>query len=435
MEFDSGELDLWLMRSNSSNSTSVVPVVTEGANYLICGPLLTIFIIIGVLDNIACVYVFLRPRPSAGRRSARLVQPIYVYLLTLALWDLVLLVTSFLLYNLHVIADAPGTNAPIITHPVYLHSLPYVYYATITAHTCANWVVVALGLERYFALCHPFRHRLLDGRRRAIYTVCFISLGGILYSLPRLYETKVSTEEEDEGNPISFNDFQQTVLYKTLYKVVGGMFLYSVGPFVCLFVVSIRVYAAVRQQRLFQAEKTRRSERRNGVAGACQKQQMRPARNEPGDCSYSINVMLIAVMVKLLFVHALPTALDVAETTMAESDFSKNELINQSIDISILLVVVNSGCNFFVYYICSRQFREEIRNLLRRCCCSCWRCWKEQRRRAGSDCGSDQTLDTRSRKDYVLIGHKTSTSYELCRKMSSYSDILRKISVQNAENM
>lgn len=331
-------------------------------SYYVSGPLLTFFIVIGLLGNAACMYVF-RPFRNAGTRGT---PPIYIYLFGLAMWDFVLLCSSFMLYNLPEL-----TRGSILTDPNYVSTRPYVYCTTNAAHTISNWVVVALGVERYFALCHPFKHRMLDdGRRRAAYVVTGISVAGILYSLPRLFEVLYEFSSVPEcivnedgalellSDSSSETTVRQNVLYRTLYKIVGGTVLYSVGPFLCLLLVSIRVSAAIRKQRSF---------RNRNLQQCCQTDQPQPngkrdhQNNTTRDnCSHSINIMLVAVMVKLLFVHALPTGLDVAETAMRDEEFSNDQTIEYLINFLTLLLAVNSSCNFFIYYICSKRFRAAL---------------------------------------------------------------------------
>lgn len=229
--------------------------------------------------------------------------------------------------------------------------------------------MVALGLERYFALCYPFRHRLLDdGRRRAVYVVAGISIASILYSLPRLFEVlyEFSSIPECVRNEdgtwemlpgsASHSSVRQSVLYRTLYKIVGGTVLYSVGPFLCLLIVSIRVSAAIRHQRSFQNQRCCPS---NHVMQQAYRNDHHQ-NNSRDNCSYSINIMLVSVVVKLLFVHALPTGLDVAETTMGDEKFSNDQTVEYLINFLTLLLAINASCNFFIYYTCSRRFRNEL---------------------------------------------------------------------------
>uniref|UniRef100_A0A914W9N7 G-protein coupled receptors family 1 profile domain-containing protein n=1 Tax=Plectus sambesii TaxID=2011161 RepID=A0A914W9N7_9BILA len=74
--------------------------------------------------------------------------------------------------------------------------------------------------------------------------------------------------------------------------------------------------------------------------------------------------MLMAVIVKFLISHLMPTALDVGEHIVGSMMFQSSRYASFFIDISNMLIVFNSSTNFWIYLAFGRSFRASIKALL-----------------------------------------------------------------------
>lgn len=355
----------------TTNSNAVLNVSTQppstdalesgwSLSYYLSGPLLLGFTILGIFGNVICLYVLSRPK-----RRPR----VNVYLLTLAGWDWILVASSFFVYNLPTLSAGAGHS--VWEWSVYVHALPFWYAIAAMAQACSIWVMICLAVERYFALCHPLKHRLWwSGSWLRRILLFGISFTGVVYCLPRLFETRIDEcIDRDTGKAvltIAESTLQNNAYYRLWYKTIGGMALFSVGPTVILLVLSIRVALAMKSRGLV-------LEGRGSSGGYCRKR--KPARASNGDCvanrasccdvriavdsPYNTNTMLIVVVVKFLLCHSLPAVLDVSESTMGDG-FEHSSLIDILVDASNALVVFNSSCNVIIYYSCSHRFRYEV---------------------------------------------------------------------------
>lgn len=94
-------------------------------------------------------------------------------------------------------------------------------------------------------------------------------------------------------------------------------------------------------------------------------------RDRHSSSDHSINVMLLAVIVKFFLSHVGLTYLDVVELVIGADDFNQDKL-TILVDISNLLVVFNSASNFFIYLAWGKKFRSTLIECLISeglCCC------------------------------------------------------------------
>uniref|UniRef100_A0A915K1W9 G-protein coupled receptors family 1 profile domain-containing protein n=1 Tax=Romanomermis culicivorax TaxID=13658 RepID=A0A915K1W9_ROMCU len=140
-------------------------------DYLLTGPLLTLVLIVGLFGGYFCLATF-----WLGCKNLR----IYIYLLVLAVWDVLYLLTAFYLYNLPVYIYQEIVHfGPLIIFQ------PYIYYLSAVARTGCIWSVLVIAVERYLALCHPFKFQSWSGtgshqQQRLTTIFCSMVLGMVI---------------------------------------------------------------------------------------------------------------------------------------------------------------------------------------------------------------------------------------------------------------
>ncbi|CAK5095316.1 unnamed protein product [Meloidogyne enterolobii] len=161
-------------------------------SWLLNGPLSLLFVLSGIVLNALCVLVFVRLR-NAGSCSPPI---IHYYLISLACWHSALLCNAFVLYCLPTLL----WGSVISTGP-YVHLYPPTYMLANATHTGTVWIVLALTLDRYLALCMPFKHRIFSKRSRVKRLVVGLSILAILFSLPRFFEVATAVECINTSKP------------------------------------------------------------------------------------------------------------------------------------------------------------------------------------------------------------------------------------------
>ncbi|KAI6213466.1 VRFamide receptor [Aphelenchoides besseyi] len=147
----------------------------------------------GVVFNLTSLYVF--TRKSFRRRS------INVLLCGLSLSDLCLCILAIPVFSLAQVQ----TIIPDVPLKVTSRILVYAYPIVIISQTASVWTMnsnlkikqrlqVAVSIDRYLAVCHPFSARLHSTTKRAFATVCGIVVFSIAYNFIRFWEYKINDE-------------------------------------------------------------------------------------------------------------------------------------------------------------------------------------------------------------------------------------------------
>uniref|UniRef100_A0A914IDE9 G-protein coupled receptors family 1 profile domain-containing protein n=1 Tax=Globodera rostochiensis TaxID=31243 RepID=A0A914IDE9_GLORO len=165
----------------------------EMLSWLLNGPLSLLFVLSGIVLNALCVVVFLRFRLGGGTTPI-----IHYYLISLAGWHSALLCNAFLLYGLPTLLWGS-----VVSSGPYVHLYPPTYTLANATHTGTVWIILALTLDRYLALCMPFKHRIFSKRSRVKRLVVGLSVGALFFCLPRFFEVRTAVECYDTLPPVA----------------------------------------------------------------------------------------------------------------------------------------------------------------------------------------------------------------------------------------
>lgn len=389
-------------------------------SYRLNGPSLFVVIVIGLVGNILCLLTLNRPKN-------RLPQ-INQYLIALGLWDTGLIVSAFFVYNLPYLL-----YGRIVTHGAYVLAYPLCYMLSSASYMGSIWMVLISAIDRYFALCRPLAHRYYMGDKNRTKTVLIsCSLVCLVYNIPKYLEMSIDecydTLTKAWLPTVTSSGLRMNRVYWISYKITGGLLFYSAVPFAALSYFSIRVYYEVRRMTSTQsvpARTTTTTRTRGGTwhtpspsaSAPTPPSLMPPAHVGGGDSAengkrvsfceivseyqsrngkfrassilrrhstsradgrarsddpqQALNSMLVAVLLKFLACHSLPTVLDMWESSTPRTEEFTGPVIDILVDASNFLVVVNSSVNIFIYLWCSRRFRMDMRMILARMLPAC----------------------------------------------------------------
>lgn len=318
-------------------------------SYFIGGPLLATVVFGGLICNVVCLLVFCK---SANRPR------IYIYLTVLTIWDIALLISSFLLYSLPVLL-----HGRFYIFGAYVQMYPFFYTIANITHSGSIWTTVILAVERYMALCRPMKHIMWDTNSRAKLLLSVVALFSVLYQVPKYFEIHIKyCLEEMSGKRITImasSRMRENYIYKCAYKFFGGIAFFSVGPLFTLLVLTFKVSIAIKHILEFQKISTNKkcvSVNNLPIMIPSQKK----AQSDVSD--KNMDMMLVAVMVKFCICHTLPVMLDMCETFLTSVTLQGN-IFGTLVDISNVLVVANSSCNFALYCIFGSKFRRNFKEI------------------------------------------------------------------------
>lgn len=109
--------------------------------------------------------------------------------------------------------------------------------------------MLALSIDRYFAIVHPLRHKLINQQLVPTWLL-MLSIGAMVFCAPEYFRLQVdhclavnmATCRFSVQEPfVTQTLFSQTDAYSFWYRIIGGLFTYSLVPFIIFTVVTIRI--------------------------------------------------------------------------------------------------------------------------------------------------------------------------------------------------
>lgn len=213
-------------------------------------------------------------------------------------------------------------------------------YVVMTLQSCNVWITVSVSVERYIAICHPFRAARLCTRRKTLLVIAVITVVSILYNVPRLfaaYARKCSEYEATAGADCYYLEdtaLGRTYAYKTVYTTVLYTILIFVVPLSSLFILNIFII-----QELMRMQKRR--------------------------CGTNIhdeneaNLSLVLVLIVVVFIFCQSPGL------VSQFDIFDLSTFMKWLAVSNLLFVVNSAVNFLIYTAFGSKFRKVLLRVFR----------------------------------------------------------------------
>lgn len=277
----------------------------------------------GLLGNALSVLVLSRPQMRSS---------INCLLVGLAACDTVLILTSVLLFGLTAVFPYTGHLRYYYYH-VCPHITPLAYPIANAAQTMSVYLTLIVTVERWVAVCHPFRAKALCTSSRARWYVLGTAAFAFAYNAPKFFEAEV-IESVADGElvycvtaDLQFRTESYIVVYiHSLYMIV----MYIV-PFSALAALNACI---VRQVRRAQAERARLS---------------RVQRRELG-----LATMLLVVVLVFFLCNLLPLVTNSFEVFYGDQ-FDK---LDPLVKTSNLLVTINSSVNFVIYVIFGEKFKR-----------------------------------------------------------------------------
>ena len=183
-------------RTTNSGFTANFVTFKKSVNIYFVG----LAIVVGLIGNTLSVVVLRHDRQADAKQRSSTNH----LLRMLAIVDSLYLVTCLFIQTLKTIIENtewfPGS--PLRHH--YLHSEPLVWMLSSAAQTSTVWLVLLVTLDRYLAVCKPWKSRWRTPRFVAV-AMATLAILALIYNLPRFFERVVITRRLCTSRP-TIND-------------------------------------------------------------------------------------------------------------------------------------------------------------------------------------------------------------------------------------
>lgn len=301
----------------------------ESSRFWIQRVLVPIITIIGVIGNSVTIVIMTRRRMRSSTNN---------YLAALAIVDMLYLLGGFALSLKHYEFIQENGLA------VYFRCFPFLILLTDTCSNTSVWLTATFTVERYIAVCHPIKGKVLCTESRARRAVICVVVFCFALTLPTPFEYAVIEESDPATNAtrvsLSYSEFGRNELYKKIYYWLTVV-LFTLVPFCLLAVFNAFLVRSVHVSRRQRSKMTQRTD---------------SARDNQEN---KITVMLIAVVI-LFFLCQLPTAMTLLYTSIRspEEGSEQEKLVFILGNIFNFLMSLNAAGNFILYCLLSQKYRR-----------------------------------------------------------------------------
>ncbi len=212
------------------------------------------------------------------------------------------------------------------------------------AETATIWTTVLLALNRYVAICVPFRAATFSTIKTAKIQVIIVFAFAVVFNIVRFFQIEVHTYITN-GTTTTCMASNPSIGEPTLFGVIYTNALYTllcvIIPLVMLIILNTRLFTEIK----------RIQHRRTLMTSRAHK-----ASHEEDN----ITVVMVTIVVFLLVCHLPDRLLQIVKIAIGH-EYICGDLIYYSTALTNLLVILNSSTNFIVYYILRSSFRATLR--------------------------------------------------------------------------
>ena len=244
------------------------------------------------------------------------------------------------------------------------------------------YMTVSLSLEMYTSLAKPFDHRARHSRKNCTRLLLYIISSltfSFLYSIPRFLDLEIKEnsscdflsqhneslhKNELQNRTIAFyicpTELRQNPFYILWYINVSNLVVTGFVPCILLVFFNYKIYNIVQNNRTRRASMIPRCGTENREHN-CIRKDIRHA------------FILFSIVTLLVFCHSLRVALNIEEVTNLSSEMDGRSYQCPlrywaviAIPISSILIQINAGANFFIYFQFDKTFREYLLSIVSR---------------------------------------------------------------------
>ena len=320
--------------------------------FFVVGPLIVIISVIGVINNTLCIFVFW-PDRNMSATTVLLLQLAVVDNITLVVWTFIDMCFFSSLYM-----DPPSSIGTFL--------MPYVFYGVYPVGNMvmllSSWLVVYITVQRYVAVCHPHKMRLVGSVKVAWIQLVVLVIISALLTSPRFFESHIA--EENEQVLLKYTSLGENEAYQLYHTVIVYFILRFIMPLTLLIFFTAALIRGLRKSMTLKM-----ANRRTAVASSSRNTASSPNISQAEKASKvktkkseTDNVTVALILVDIVFIccQLMPplwrfcNQLLPPEKKGCGSAFSDFEI---AVSFG---AYINSSINFFIFALCGKGFRARV---------------------------------------------------------------------------
>ena len=284
--------------------------------------------IFGIIGNLSTFVVFLRQR---------FLKTFHILMMSLAAFDLLLITTCILIFCI------PQFSETYRKSEYFNYSFPYVIPIAQIAMTGSIYFTMALTIERYVSVCHPF-YRLAHpwpAKNIVLPIVAF----SIIYNIPKFFEYETTCKIPIKGTEEFWYKWDKTNLkknwhYTHIYIIWLNLLLLSLGPVIILIVLNALMLRELIKASQIDAITVGPSVVIAGI------------QNAPNNRRKEVILAKVSMAIVFVFIicHAFKWVTNIDYMLHSELGFEHASHIQVVGFISHLSLVFNSSINFYIFF-------------------------------------------------------------------------------------
>ena len=273
--------------------------------------------LLGIAGNSISFYIFSQNKHA--RTSL-------FFILVLAVVDNVYLLSCFMYYPVREIMKQYNyvnlNEFRIVMKPI-LNTMQFM----------AIWTMVPLILDRYIAVCYPFKLQTLGSSQNKIIAIVLVCLSSVAVNVPTWFQLCIKYNYDKNADMmVKYSSSVDSDDYK-IYELVLYVFLF-LPTLVALLVFTCRIFIAFKKLNL------------------------------PHQRGQNNSTVLILAVVILFCICQIPCAVYITVYYSINASWSDLRLWSMAYKT---LLMVNSAVNFWVYLACNMRFRKLLMNCFPKC--------------------------------------------------------------------
>ena len=320
-------------------------------SFIVLGPMSVVISLLGVVFNAMCILVFW-PDRSKSANTLLLLQLAVVDTLVLIVWSVADMYFAMTFYM---------QSPPSHVYNAYPYISKYGWAIANMIHLVSCWLIVYITIQRYVAVCHPHKMRLLGSVRVAWIQLAVLVAVSILFSSIRFFEKDIIVQNGQVW--AKKTKLGQNAAFQLYYKGIAYLLIHFIIPLALIVFLTAALIWKFRQQKMKVKTGTKPAQTSTGTGNASDaKGNKEKSNKDKGSKEKSDDVTFALIMVDIIFISCqlITPIYRVLGVLLPPEKKTCGPFFSYLEPLTSWGVLINSSVNFIIFCLCGKGFRSLV---------------------------------------------------------------------------